>query len=365
MDNIEKQTITHKDVRSGFSLGADPDGIGAYTQSANIQKTFLSNPNLDDDSDPMVAFIRVDGSIWGRCMYFPSRIKIGEQIEKSMGGSSLLVNEEGRKKSLGIDLMMLPMSGFDTKYLLYAGISKMAIPLYKKLRFELFEMPCRWQIRNSKPILQSIGLRGIGLSVLAFIANILLKSFNGIVKKIFKFSLRDYQVKKLEDVPDWITQMVINDKHKYAEYHDKKWFEWVLSNNFFGNEHDVQALYGIYRDDTPVGFVLIKEQQSSIEERHIDKITFGSVVEWGFKEDAQINEHIINKIALNLYSSNVDIAQVISSDIKVVDYFGKYAMFRHGSANIIFKDLTKKLDKDYKNPENWRLRPGYSDVPFY
>lgn len=365
MANIEKQIITHRDIRQGIELGMDPDCIGAYTLQEGIKKTFLSNPYLEDDSTLMVAFTRVDGSIWGRCMYFPTKIKIADFIESSLGGSSLLVNEEGRKISLGADLMMLPMQIPCNKYLLFAGISTMAQPLYKKLRYEIFEMPRRWQIRSFRPILQSIGLKGLVLSAVTSFSNFFLKAFNGVSKFIMRNSFRKYEIRKLDEVPDWVPQMAIDDNHKYAEYHDKKWFEWVLNNSFFENKNDVQSLYGIYKDNMPVGFVLITERQSSIEERNIDRITFGSLIEWGIRSNGLIDEYLIQKIALSLYSPNVDIAQVVSSDNNVINRFGKYAIVNHGSANIVFKDLTKQLDKDYKKSENWRLRVGYSDVPFY
>lgn len=364
MDRIEKQIISYKEVRQGIDLGQDPEGIGAYALREKRLKTLLNNPNLDDDNSPMIAFTRVDGCIWGRCMYFPTRIKISNSIEKSLGGSSLMVNEKGRKESLGVDLMMLPMHSFDAKYLLYASVSEMALPLYKKLKFEVFELPRRWQLRNSKPILQRIGFKGLLLSVSTFLSNLIIVPFNYCVKRILKFSVREYEIKQLEEVPDWVIKQVENDNHKYAEYHDKKWFEWVLNNCFRTGENNIQKLYGIYKENKPVGFLLIKERQCMMKESNIDSVTFGSVVEWGTDDNGQLDEYTINKIALLLYSKKVDIAQVISSDYKMVDQFRKFAIFRHGSSNVVFKDLTKELEKDYKDPNNWRLRFGYSDAPF-
>ena len=365
MIHIEKQILSYEEIRKGIDLGSDPEGIGAYTQQNNLLETFLNNPFLHDESMPMVAFIRVDGAIWGRCMYFPTRIIIGDRIEQSLGGSSLLVNEEGRKYSFGVDLMMLPMNNHENKYLLYAGVSKMAYQLYKKLKFVIFEMPCRWQIRNSKPIFQSIGLKGVVLQVSSFFINIFLKLINSVIKLVLKSSIKSYSVKRLDNVPDWVVQSVLNDNHKYAEYHDKSWFDWVLNNNFFGRKLDSQSLFGVYTGNVPVAFILLGERQSSIEERNIDSVVFGSIIEWGILDQTKIDEIKLNTIALNLYSNNVDIVQVISSDKNNVNFFRRFGLINHGTANIVFKDLSKSLDNDYKDSNNWRLRVGYSDVPFY
>lgn len=362
---IEEQVYTYRDVKKGLYLGLDTENIGGYVNQKGIKDTFFSNPSLYDEMLPMVTFVRVDGDIWGRSMFFPSRFKIGDTIDYAQGGSSLYVNEKGRGLFLGSNLMMMPLRKFGNKYNLFAGISKMAIPIYLKLKYILFEIPCRCQIRNVKPVLQRLGLNFFLIKPLTVIINSFLRLFNHFVTYIMRFSLRRYTYRKLTFVPDWVEDVSIHDNHKYGEYHDKKWFEWVLNNNFFNDKDDVQNLYGIYMDEKPVGFVLLKERKVRLKDRGIDSIIFGSVIEWGICDESKIGEYELQKFALLLYSSKVDIAQIFSTNNIMLRKTKKFGLIKYDSASVVFKDLTKEMPKDHTEIENWRLRVGYSDVPFY
>lgn len=363
---IKEKILSHADVRKGFELGMDPERIGEYTKLPGIMKTYLSNPRVEDEDEPLLFLEYLNDEICGRMFYFPTKIKIENTVENSLGASSLLVSEKAREYSVGANLMMYPIKNKYKKYLLYAGVSKIAEPLYHKLlKFEWFSIPCMWQPRTSRFLFQSIGLKGPLLSFASFIANLLVKPISWFNNQMCRVGIKDFKVEQLKTVPQWVEDTVMSDPHKYAEYHDKKWFEWVLSNNFFQQKADRQALYGIFKNDEPLGFVLIKERSVSIPDKNIDSVVFGTIVDWGTSDDKVLNEYLINKIAITLYSKNVDIAQVITLDEHTLKRIKKYGLISHGSANIAFRDLTKELDKDYKDINNWRIRVGYSDVAFY
>ncbi len=363
---IRERILSHADVRKGFDIGNDPDKIGEYTKHPGIIKTYLSNPRIEDENEPLLFLEYLNDDICGRMFYFPTKIKIGDRVENSLGASSLLVSEKAREYSVGANLMMYPIKNKYKKYLLYAGVSKIAEPLYHKLlKFEWYSIPCKWQPRTSRFLFQTLGMTGFPLSLTSFISDIFLKPIVWFNNQICRAGISCFKVEQLKIVPQWVEDIVMSDSHKYAEYHDKKWFEWVLSNNFFQQKQDIQALYGVFKDDKPIGFVLIKERSVSIPEKNIDSVVFGSIVEWGTSNDKELNEYQINKIAISLYSKNVNIAQVITTDGPTLKKIKKFGFISHGSANIAFRDLTKELDKDYKDINNWRIRFGYSDVAFY
>ena len=250
--------------------------------------------------------------------------------------------------------------------MLYAGISKMAEPLYHKLlKFEWFSIPCKWQPRNSKFLFQSFGLKGVLLCVSTGITNIFLKPLVYLSKFVASKTVRQYHVERLKTVPQWVEDIVLADAHNYMELHDRKWFEWILHNNFGNSKYDIQNLYGVFKSNNPVGFFLLKERSVNIPEKGIDNVVFGTMVEWGSINDTVLSEYQINKLALNCYSKNVDIVQAITDNESLLKGITKYIFFSHGSANIAFRDLTKSLDKEYKDIQNWRIRVGYSDVSFY
>ena len=222
-----------------------------------------------------------------------------------------------------------------------------------------------WQPRTSKFLFQTVGIKGVSLNILTNVTNLLLKPIIWYGRIMMKINNTGLKIEKLDIVPQWVEDIVLSDKHKYAEYHDKKWFEWVVGNNFFHQKYDTQGLYGVFKYNKPVGFFLIKERNVRIPEKNIDSVVFGSVIEWGTIDDSVLSEFQINKLAALQYTKHVDIVQVISTNKHVLSKIKKYMFFRRGNANIVFRDLTKSLDKDYKDINNWRIRVGYSDVPFY
>ena len=217
----------------------------------------------------------------------------------------------------------------------------------------------------SKFLFQTVGIKGVSLNILTNVTNLLLKPIIWYGRIMMKINNTGLKIEKLDIVPQWVEDIVLSDKHKYAEYHDKKWFEWVVGNNFFHQKYDTQGLYGVFKYNKPVGFFLIKERNVRIPEKNIDSVVFGSVIEWGTIDDSVLSEFQINKLAALQYTKHVDIVQVISTNKHVLSKIKKYMFFRRGNANIVFRDLTKSLDKDYKDINNWRIRVGYSDVPFY
>lgn len=362
---FEDCIFSYNDIKNRTPIGNDPEGIGSYALLKGVQNTLLSNPSLEDNSEPMLMVSKIDGDIAGRILFFPSRVSINGKIEKTLEGSSLFVSERGRKYSLGVGLMTFPIVNGNNNYLLYAGISKMALPIYRKMKFSIFETPTKWQVRNSTPVLQSLGFKGGLLIVAKLLINAFLSTFIWASKAICHYSSRKYKVVRLEEVPQWVVDITMSEDKKYFEVHDKRWFDWVLTNNFFQSPKDKQELFGIYSEDEPAGFILIKERELSILEKNINSVVFGSVVEWGIKENISLDEYKLNKIAVNLFSVNTDILQISSDNELCLKKLSKYGFLSHGSINVAFKDLTGKLSKDISLKKNWRLRPGYSDVPFY
>lgn len=365
MANIEEQVITHEQVRKGVSLDNDPYQIGAKCLEAGRVKTFLSNPNLDDESDPLIVYEKVDGEVMGRAMFFPTKTRIGVDYIRSYAGSSLFVHEEARKHMLGASLVMFPIYNKKNTILLYGGMTKMAVDLYKKLKFKIFDIPSVWQIRNFGPILQRLHFRGFLLNCVSVLGNMLLKPYHFLCRIPIYFLCRRYDIVKLREAPDWLENIIESDNHKYAECHDKEWFNWIINNNFYGRENDKQELYGIYKDKMPLGFVLVTEREWSVEGDNPYTINFGTVREWGTIDSNLLNEYKIYKIALSLFSKNVDVVQISTTDNLTREKLHKYGFIDRGSYNIAFRPIGMHLDDDSKNISNWRIRSSYSDTCFY
>lgn len=362
---IKEVILSHAQAKNGVLFENDSLGVGAFCQKSGVLKAFVSNPYIANENEELMVFELVDNVVMGREIFYPTRMKMGDSIINSCASSSLLVAEEGRKYMLGASLVMHQINNKSNTVLLYGGMTEMAVDLYKRLKFVIFDIPTIWQVRNTTPILQNFNFSGIILNLASYICNMPVKLYSWFSSLYCYASTNKYKVRELTEAPDWIEEIVRNDSHKYAEFHGKEWFNWALQNCFSEDKSSRQALYGIYMGEKPKGFVLLTERSTSVEDRNIDKVVFGTVREWGTNDEISLGEKDIFKIALNCFSKNVDIVTISTSDDVVRKKMQKYGFLKHGNYNIAFRPLGIKLDEDSKDANNWRIRPSYSDTCFY
>lgn len=359
---ITNQFITYQEVLEGKPIENDLHQLTKTSEEK--RKTFLANPNLKDYSQKMYLIKRVDGIVGGFRISYPTKFKAGDHVFDSVGGCSLTVKEEYRHLGIGADILLYSVMNKEDKYLLYAGISDMALPMYKKLKFNIFKYPSVWQPRNTRFLFQTKGFKGIPLGVCSFFGNCILKPFMWCVNIKTRCSKKGFRIEQLKEVPDWITSISMNDGHKYTEVHDKAWFNWTLNNIFHAYQENVTKLFAIYKKDEPVGFFMTKERLNHFEEKHIDRLIFGSVVEWGTVDENVLSEEQIIKMAIGTFSKDVDIVTYASTNESVIKHLKYLGFVRHGEANVVFKDKTKKLE-DVGDINQWRIRSSFSDVVFF
>lgn len=356
--------ITFDKIRRGICEEGDIFGYCKYATEGGVKDAILANPSLVNDKLGILKLAKVDDKVVGRILFYPTRMKIEENITFAMTASSLVVNDDFRKEDIGTEFVMTPFSDSNNEHLLYAGISKMAYPIYKVMRFNLLDFPNKVQPRNTRFIFQMMGLNGVILSIFSFLGNCLLKPFVRLLDFIALRSTNKFEVKKMRIVPEWAEAIVLNDKHKYAELHDRAWMQWTLDYNFFKSEFDKQGFYAVYKGSNPVGFFMVKERQLCIESRKIDRMVFASIYEWGCIDEKSLSESDIFKLAFSVYSKDVDIVSYSSSNASLMNALTKFLFIRNGDTHIVYKNL-KNNCKDAKDIKNWRIRTGYCDVPFY
>lgn len=361
---IEKEILSFQDISDGYILKNDPLGIGSYTFNPRIQKIFFDNPSLKDYSKCMILFCRVDGNIAARSMFFPTRVKIGDTVITAQSGSSLYADPQYRHSAIGLDIMRYPIESKEYPFIVYAGISKMAVPMYKALRFNIFSFPEIWQPRRSEFALRKIGFKGGFLKFSSIIADCFIRPIIFIFNSLSKFKYKSLDVKKLERVPSWVNDIVNKDDHKFAEVHDQAWMQWTLDNNYFGKENEEQSFYEVSKGGKVLGFFMTKIRNLSLPEHNIDKVVFGTVYEWGTYDNQELCEYDIYKLAGLTLPKCVDIYNVATNNEDIIKQLKLSFMFRHGDAVIVTKDLSKQYP-DAKDIGNWRIRFGYADVPFY
>lgn len=286
---------------------------------------------------------------------------VEDDIYAATSGTTLDVPVSMRHLALGADLIYYYALETNTKYVISSGISDMALPLYKKLRFHILSFPRMMLLCNARSIIESKGLSGLPLKILAGLINVPIKIFLSFLRWKSKNLLARFKVVRTTKIPNWVDDITVRDGHKYMEVHDCNWLQWNLDYNFKGDKNDIQSFYCIYKRNKPIGFFMTKERYRENAGGKLKNIVLGAIVEWGFYPHCELNEEIIYKMALSTFSKNVDIIEFASADVDTCKKMKNFGFIKHGDANIALKDKTKKC-KDASNIDLWRIRYGYADV---
>lgn len=286
---VSNHIISYAQLRDGYKPENDKYGIASYEFEAR-KKTFLANPNLRDYNDTYQYIVLVDDVPVGRDSYYPTLMKLGKEYRTVLSGSSFEVYSEFRKYSLGLDLLMYYNSGIGYKQLLGGGLSAMAVPLHKKIKFTMFPIPTYLLRRNVGVFLQRFGFKGILLKTFSKFLNPIFNIKETVFCKVEK-SKKPFSIQRLKEVPKWVDDIVLNDGHKYMEVHNHQWLQWNLDHCFDDDERNYQEFYAVYNSEKPIGFFMNKI-------RVVDKknnILSGTVVEWGTVDESILGEEVINK----------------------------------------------------------------------
>ena len=351
--------ITYGNLRKGLRFENDKYGIASYEHEAR-RKAFLANPCANEDDMPFMYLVEADGIPVGRTMLFETRLKISEEIVPLYSGSALEVAEDFRKYGFGGEIFSFGGTIRTRKRFLAAGISDMALPLYRILKYNIFEFPKMLRLRHAKPVLEKLGVKGFANKIITPFANLFFRSWYLLSSLKEKKLKKKYVLEKVTVIPEWVEDIVMNDGHKYAEVHDCKWLQWNLDNNFKGHQRDIQSFYIIKKSNANVGFVMTKERYRD-EVQGMNNVIIGSIVEWGSVNEDELCEADIYRLVLSSFSKDVDIIEVASNNKETQRSMKKIGFIHHGDAHIAFRDKTKTL-LDCSDASLWRLRYGYADV---
>lgn len=363
-EKIELQYVTYEDVKNGVFIDNDDYHVASEGMKKNLIEVVLSNPFLKYYDRPCFLFSRYNGVVGGRVLYYPTKMVIDDEVCDALSSSDLFVEESLRNAAIGLDLVLYPIRQKLYCYTVFAGLSPMAKKIQKKLpKTTFFETPKMRQYRNVRAILQHIGVNRIWLPVLSFLPNQFVRLYVSIIKWYCSRKGKDFVLKKLGKVPSWVDKIVLNDGHKYKEYHNHEWMQWALDYDYWPNEQNKNEFVAIYKDDKPIGFFFTKVR--CIEQKNgMKNFKKGAILEWGTSDESVLSEETITKLALSSFDVNIDYCEFTSQTESIVRRFKKYGFIEVDKAAISLRDLQKK-NHDFGNINNWRIRLGYADTIFY
>lgn len=362
--SIELKHISYQELRNRtYPQYEDRYGIASYL-SESAREALLACPgNLDDSKTAMVLMLD-DNVIIGRETRYGTRIKIGDEIKYAQSGGGLEIEESYRKEGLGADIMMENVMSKEYELKMGSFFSSMMIPMLKKLKFTIIEIPQYLKLNNALYILESIGLKGGLLRLGSSIANFGLHIFD--IKNKVKYNKlkKKFDIKKVTTIPSWVEDLAVNDGHKYRELHDQKWFQWNLDYNLHGLPQDIQSFYAVYdKQGNPQGFFMTKERFEE-EAGKWKNIIRGVIVEWGSANEEVLSEADLNLMAIYSFTPKVFHITTVSISEATGKQLKKMGFRPHGTHQMSYREKGGK-QTEANNPDLWRLRYGCCNSILY
>ena len=368
MSRITPKKIIYKELRDGSYKEAyipqDEKFDGVANMTSYLRDALCTCPCYNEDDKTAMYLMLDEGKEVGRCYMYKSKIKKDEETYDAQVFFGLEALEEYRNVGVGTSLILYPLTNKEYDFVLIGGMTPMVIPMYRKLKFHIFEVPQFVKLVNSRYFLISLGLKGFLLKLCAAICNGVIKLMD-IPNRIKIHKLKKkYIIKKETVVPEWAGELATNDGHKYMEIHDREWLQWNLEHNNNGYKEDIQSFYTISdKTGKPLGFFMTNERLKKTEGRIKNSIR-GKLLEWGSYDASVLNEIDINFLALSTYSSSVDLVMSIAGENDTAKRLKRMGFFQRGIFHIGLRDK-KNMLKDAGEQSLWRLRFGYTNTIIY
>lgn len=359
---IEFYNLTFGELKSYSNRSyADPYNIASSLCEA-MKEAVLHNPSGYQDEE-VCQILALDNDVVVGCTNpYSGRIYIDREVMPVQNGSYLFSHEDYRKDNVGGELFLKLANLHHTNNCYFSGISQMAIGLYRVLKFTLFEFPRMIYLRKSRSVIQSIFKTETKLiTPLIWIADTCLALHRNILKCLSKEGRNGYEVIESNVVPQEVEDIILNDPHPFAEYHNKQWLEWSL-NYSLTDEPRVKKLFLIKKHGKIQAFFITKQQFfEQASGRGFKNVYLGSIMEWGISIGSELTEKDINLIAIHHFDSNIDGIQMATTDKSLASTLKKFLFFPIGSANVGIRMKSIK-DPRIKDIKNWRLRIAGGDT---
>ncbi len=340
----------------------DPYRIMA-SLTEKMRDAVLHNPSGYRENEVCQILALDDDIVVGTVNPFSGRLLMNGEILKCQNASYLYAHEDYRKYNVGGDLFFLMSSLQSPHNGYFAGISKMAIGLYRALKFTIFEFPRLIYLRKSRSLFQAL-LHSESWWTTPFICfvDIILRFHRIIIRCHNKLMYNGYIVEEVKTCPQDVERIVLQEKNKYMELHDKAWFDWSLNYSISEDERTIKRLYVVRKKGGIEAFFLIKQEFfKQASSRGFKNVYLGSVMEWGVDENSKLTEKDIVLLSISYFDSNVDGIQYASTDENVVRKLKKWFYVGIGNANIGVRIRSIK-DASLKDATNWRIRLGGNDT---
>lgn len=363
MHNIRFVNRTFGELERGETPSyKDPHGIMA-SLTEKMKDAVLNNPSGYRE-DEVCQILAIDGDVVvGATNPFSGRLLLKGEIVPCQNGSYLFSHEDYRKDNVGGELLYRILTLHPTRNSFAVGMSQMAIPLYRVLKSIIFEFSRLIYLQKSRSVLHSILKTDSKIIIpLIWIVDIILWCHRMFIKLHNRFRYNGYIVEEVNDCPEEVEQIVMEDTHPFMEFHDKAWFDWSLRYSISEDERTLRRLYVIKKMGKIEAFFFLKQEFfEKASSRGFKNVYLGSIMEWGVAKGSRLTEKDIVLMSLYYFDKNIDGIQYATTELKVARQLKTWLFVGIGNANTGVRIRSVK-DEDFKDINKWRLRLAGDDT---
>lgn len=344
----------------------DPDHIAELPPEK--RRAWLDNPLRRDDQDPVQIIGTAGGRVIGKLDLLTGEAAIDGRREPMLWTSELYVQEEFRKTLMGVSLILKMQSFRQT--LGACGVSKMALPLFEKLKWRDFPMRRYLALRRSRSVVE----QRLGTGWKAKIATVLVDAglllHRGAIAVCARLGTLGLECRPLDcNDPASAAELdaAFDAWQPPARFHrSARWVQWVLQNSLNDNPRNHRAAFGVRGPDGKlIAYFLIRDRfYETATHRGFKNLALGSLIDWAVFDPARVSLKQILLLAMQaLARRGVDAIEICLPDEPGSPHLRRWGLVAVGELHLLVKPAPPGPDAPAA-ANVWTVRPADGDNAF-
>lgn len=370
-DPMSQATAVHV-VRKGDLITGlernwdDPYEISPLTPEKRA--ALLANPLSQDDGDPVQLIGTRGRLVVGRMDLLVGQFHLRQEVIPTLWTSAYYVPEDFRTTLIGVMLIRELQRLSPTVSV--CGVSQMALPVFKKLKWSHFRLPRHVIVLRSRPVVERWLGTHTGTAALSKMVDVPLRLQRALWGASTDRRLAGLRCERVPRMgPELDEDLRAMADGKVHPHRSAAWINWLLEHRFNDDPSVRKALYYVSeRRRRVVGYFILKSRFHPTASQHgFRSLTLGSLGDWMILDPACLRlEQIVLLAVRALMQWNPDAIELCLESKKTLTWLRRWGFPRVGELNILVRAASKSLLRaaHLREQTAWRLRPAEGDNLF-
>jgi hypothetical protein len=364
---VQEKTSLHVVSRAELAEGDhldrwhDPDGI--VPLSPPKRATLLANPLGRGDEEPVQIIGTRGRRVIGRLDLLSGRLVVDREPVDCLWGSALYVPESQRDSLMGVQLVLKMQALHHT--VASCGISRLAYPLFARLKWLDVAMPRYVLVRHSRAVLERRLSDSVGRAAVPVVDAALLGQ-RGLLSAWLAVTARGLRCEEAEALPTEASAALRELGADVATYRSPEWVSWLRAYAFDAEPRSRRALFLVRdRRDRPVAYFLVKARvyEEASGEGYRD-LYLGSLGDWAVIQPGAVDlRRIVLFAVAELSKWGVDAVEMCVPPDEDLSSVRRLGFRRAGDLHLMVRASSRSplSDRARSSPGSWRVRPADGD----